>query len=98
MIEHQVSLQDSLIQILTEPEELRMLNMDRLSVLDIPLGVESDAYLTHLFVLGEEIKVETRVVTSLVSLFGDIGGLREVFSSLILLLVGSFQSKAYLFD
>ena len=40
MIEHQVSLQDSLIQILTEPEELRMLNMDRLSVLDIPLGVE----------------------------------------------------------
>lgn len=48
--------------------------------------------------MSEEVKVEKRVVTSLISLFGDIGGLREVFSSLIVLIVGSYQSKAFLFD
>ena len=75
-----------------------MLNMDRLSVLDVPLGLEPDAYFSYLFDMGEEIKVEARVVTSLISLFGDIGGLREVFASLVVLLLGSFQSKAYLID
>ena len=48
--------------------------------------------------LSNEIKIEARVVNSLLGLFGEIGGLREVFFSIIFILVGSLQSKKFLID
>ena len=39
--------------------------------------------------LGNEINVEARVVNSLLGLFGEIGGLREVFFSIIFIVVRS---------
>ena len=39
--------------------------------------------------LSNEVKIESRVVNSLLGLFGEIGGLREVFFSIILIVVAS---------
>ena len=56
-----------------------MLNMDQLTGGEFDLGNEKDAYISYLFDISDEVKVEKRVVTSLIILFGDIGGLRELF-------------------
>lgn len=65
MIEHRVSLEDDLSQILTEPSEFKYINLDRGSRFEVAVGAEKDAYFTYLFDLSQEIRIEKRTVTSL---------------------------------
>ena len=48
--------------------------------------------------LGEEIKIEKRVVTSFPALFGDLGGLFDFLSYLVVFLIGGYQASAFRFD
>ena len=98
IVEHRVSLQDHKFQLFTKAETFSMLNLDKLSIIEIPLGKDPNAYFTYLFDLSQEIKVENRVVEGFFDLFGEIGGLREVFVSVIMIFIGSVQSKAFLFN
>ena len=51
IVEHRISLQDSLLQLMTEPEEFTMVNLDRLTKLSLPMPpslAENDSLLeTH---------------------------------------------------
>lgn len=85
-----MALEDSLYQILTEPQEFSMLNLDRLTRFEIPLQDKSGDVLHAVNIdLDGNIQIEQRVVTSLPSFFGEIGGLRDFFQQTILLLIGS---------
>ena len=61
-----------------------MLNLDENSIIEIPLDKDPNAYFTYLMDLSQEIRVENRVVETIFDVVGDIGGLREVFVSIIL--------------
>ena len=42
-----------------------------------------------LFFISQKIEIEKRVVTDFISLFGDVGGIKEVIASLIAISIGS---------
>ena len=48
--------------------------------------------------VGPQIKIEKRKVTSLASLFGELGGLNDFFASFIVIIISSFQANAFLVD
>jgi hypothetical protein len=48
--------------------------------------------------MSEKIKVEGRVVKSFTKLFGIIGGLRDFFSTVALVLIGNFQARKFAYD
>jgi len=75
-----------------------MLNLDRLSGLDIPFPPEEGARHAYYIDLSTEIRVEKREVLSLPSLFGEIGGLNDFLATIIVFLIGTFQAKAFSFD
>ena len=65
------------------------MNLERQEPLEISLD-NSESIASFYFQLGTTVKIESRVVNSLPELFGSIGGLREFFSTLTLLLIGGF--------
>ena len=69
--------------------------MDRNSRYEVAVGAEVDAYFTYLIDLSQEIRIEKRQVTSLPSLFGEVGGLRDFMATLAVLIIGGVQSKAF---
>ena len=75
-----------------------MLNFSRDPLTEFPFALEEDAYITFYIDMSKEIKIEARVVNSLFDLFGSIGGLKEVFASFILLVIGGFQTKRFLIE
>ena len=52
-VEHRVSLEDGLAQILTQPNEFSMLNLYKTDILNVPLAIEPDAIITYLFDLSQ---------------------------------------------
>ena len=46
--------------------------------------------------MSEMIKIEKRKVNSLPSLFGELGGLNEIFASTIMILISGFQANSFL--
>jgi hypothetical protein len=50
---------------------------------------------SYVFNLSQTIKVEERQVTSLPGLFGDLGGLYEFFATVIVTLIGAYQTKVF---
>ena len=52
LIEHKISLEDSLIQILTQPEEFSLLNIDRASRTQLVRPRDSDDIVTYVFDLS----------------------------------------------
>lgn len=64
--EHDVTLEDDLVQIMTQPEPFTMLNLDRNSRLEIPASSQSDqVFFMYMFDLSNKILVEKRQVKSL---------------------------------
>ncbi len=98
LVETRVSLQDSLLQLMTEPEKFSMLNLNRLDRLKVPFPTSPDSFKEFWFDLSVEVKIEKRVVNSLPSLFGEVGGLNDLLATLVLLLIGMFQANAFIFD
>ena len=98
IVEHRVSLQDSLLQLMTEPEEFTMVNLDRLTKLSLPMPPSPGSFREYWVDLSTEIKIEKRVVNSFPSLFGEVGGINELLATLVLLLIGMFQANAFIFD
>ena len=98
-IEHQISLEDSLIQILTEPEEFSLLNLDLNShfVIDFDYMPE-EVFTQYRFDLSQRIIIEKRQVTSLPTLFGDLGGLYEFIATIVITLIARIQAKSFAFD
>ena len=83
---------------MTEPEEFSMLNLDRLNKLKLPFPASPDSFKEFWFDLSVEIKIEKRVVKSLPSLFGEVGGLNDLLGTFVLLFIGMFQANAFIFD
>ena len=46
--------------------------------------------------MSPEIKIEKRKVNSLPSLFGELGGLNEIFASAIVIILSGYQANAFL--
>ena len=46
--------------------------------------------------MSHKIKKEKRKVNSLPSLFGELGGLNEIFVSTIVLIISGFQANSFL--
>ena len=67
-IEHQITLQDSLVQIMDSPEEFSLLNVDSTSKtewnLDAKKNIEN-AFFMCVFDLSQKVQVETRKVVAL---------------------------------
>ena len=65
VIEHRVELQDNLMQILIQPEELMLLNVEKLSELTRDSPITDSKRLELIFTLSQKIVVEKRSVKSL---------------------------------
>ena len=99
MIEHQIALEDSLIQIMTEPEEFSLLNLDMNSYIYFQRNNLPEAVFTqYRFDLSQKIIIEKRQVTSLPTLFGDLGGLYEFIATIAITLIARIQAKSFAFD
>ena len=48
--------------------------------------------------ISQQIEIERRIVISLASLFGELGGLNDFFGSFIVLIISSYQSNSFLVD
>ena len=84
---------------MTEPEEFSLLNLDKNSLLTVAQKTNDDSLVsTYRFNLSQTIKVEKRQVTSLPALFGDLGGLYEFLATIVMTVIGSYQTKAFTFD
>jgi len=83
---------------MTEPEEFSMINLDRLSKINLPFPPDADSIINYWIDLSQEVKIEKRVVTSLPSLFGEAGGLNDFLGSFVFLFVGQLKAKAFTFD
>lgn len=66
--------------------------------LKLALAPEDESPFTLWLTLGTTVSVESRVVTSLPALFGEIVGLRDFFNFIIVLAIGSSQAKMFKFD
>ena len=88
LIETQVELEDSIWQLMTEPQELSFFNVDRNSKIDYPVIQKEDVQFALMFDVSQQIQIEKRQVTSLPSLFGDVGGINEFLSTMIILVIG----------
>jgi hypothetical protein len=64
----------------------------------LPNIISDETRFSYLFELCQEIKIEKRVVTSLPSLFGEVGGLGDIIRILIALIIGRMQAKLFTFD
>ena len=96
--EHQISLEDNLVQIFSEPTTKSLLNLDFSTKRELGLPTDSDSLLTLYFDLSEKIKVESRVVTNIPTLFSDLGGLYSFFATIVVLMLGRIHGKLYLID
>jgi len=76
------------------------LNLDNLSKVEfnVPAIKSAETRFSYLFELSQEIKIEKRIVTSLPSLFGEVGGLGDIINLLIALIIGRIQEKLFTFD
>ena len=57
-----------------------MLNIDKKSKTEYYVSIDQSNYVEYMFQLGSQIEIEKRKVTSLPSLFGEIGGLNDFFA------------------
>ena len=96
-VESQITLEDSLWQIFSEPQEITLLNIDLLLRTEFTMP-DMTSHLTYYFDLSKEVYREGRQVTSFPSLFGDISGLRDFFNFLIMLAISSSQTKMFQFN
>lgn len=95
-VEHEVSLEDSWVQLMTEPVEFSMLNLDLSQPTkgDWP-ATNPNALLEYNFDLSQRIQVESRTVMSFPQIFGDLGGLYEFLATITIFLIGRYQSKVF---
>ena len=83
---------------MTGSNEFSMLNIDINSRLDIEAFVNQDSYIEFDLEIGPQIEIEKRKVTSLPSLFGEIGGLNDFFASFIVFIISGFQANSFILD
>ena len=96
--EHQISLEDSLVQIMTSPEEFNFLNFDASSAVQVEFPrdkTSEDLVFAYNFDLSQSISVEHRYVLSFPELFGILGGLYEFLASSVIFLVGHYNSSMF---
>ena len=76
-----------------------MLNLDRQSRSESRYALDYENIDFQIdFEISTEVKIEKRIVTSLPSLFGEIGGLNDFFAAAILLFISVFQANLFLVD
>ena len=64
-----------------------MLNVDPKSRTEIDVLVNPTSYMEYAIEVGPQINIEKRKVTSLPSLFGEIGGLNDFFASFVVFII-----------
>lgn len=75
-----------------------MLNVERQIPFEISVRREPEDRASFFFDLDQQIKIEKRVVNSLPSVFGEIGGFGELLRQFVALLIGGYQAKAFFGD
>ena len=87
-------LEDSRIQIMTSPAFLNFLNLES----SPPTEGISQRLIPHLkdvvfqynFDLSTKINVENRTVLSVPAVFGELGGLSAIFSTVVIYIIGRY--------
>ena len=75
-----------------------MLNLDSKSKLEVAAFVDQNSYIECQFEIGNQIEIEKRKVTSLPSLFGEIGGLNDFFASFVVFIISGYQANSFILD
>ena len=75
---------------MTGSNEFSVLNIDKNSRLPYDAYVNQDSYIEYLIEVGPQIEIEKRKVTSLPSLFGEIGGLYDFFILIVMFIISGF--------
>ena len=75
---------------MTGSNEFSMLNIDKHSRLEHQKWINQNSYLEYTLNMGPQIKIEKRIVTSLPSLFGEIGGLYDFLILIVLFIISGF--------
>ena len=75
---------------MTGSNEFSMLNIDRNSRQQLHKFINQNTYIEYVMEVGPQIEIEKRKVTSLPSLFGEIGGLNDFFISFIVFIISSY--------
>jgi len=94
----EVSLQDRIWQLFTEPEEFTMLNFDTESFKQSgasTLPTDKPNYYSLVIERNALKKIQKRVVYDLLTMFGDIGGIQDFIYLTFSFLVGTFNAKSF---
>ena len=67
-----------------------MLNIDPKSRTKRDAFVNQNSYMEYAIEVGPQVNIEKRKVTSLPSLFGEIGGLNDFFASFVVFIISGF--------
>lgn len=65
---------------MTGVNKFSMLNFDKASRYESEMFNDPDLYMEYVLEIGFKVEIEKRKVTSLPSLFGEIGGLNDFFA------------------
>ena len=75
-----------------------MLNIDKTSRKNMDGFLDPNLYIEYVLEMGSKVEIEKRKVTSLPSLFGELGGLNDFFTKFIVLIIGGYQANSYVLD
>ena len=72
---------------MTKSNNFAMLNIDTFSRIEYDVFINPNSYIEYQLDVGPRVEIEKRKVTSLPSLFGEIGGLNDFFASFIVFII-----------
>ena len=75
---------------MTGSNEFSLLNIDKNSKLSQNTFINPESYFECTLEVGPQIEIEKRKVTSLPSLFGEIGGLYDFFILIVVFIISGF--------
>ena len=75
---------------MTGSNEFSMLNINRNTRLPMEAFINQNSYVEYNLEVGPQIEIEKRKVTSLPSLFGEIGGLNDFFASFVIFIISGY--------
>ena len=83
---------------MTESNKFTILNIDPNSKAKTDALVSQNSYVEYVLEVGPRVEIENRKVTSLPSLFGEIGGLNDFFASFVVFIISGFQANSFILD
>ena len=98
LIEHRATLMDELFQLISSPKEFSHLNTIQEGIAVVSENHDENNFISFIFDLALEVKIENRTVNSISGMFGNVVGTKDFLVFIFSFLIGSYPSYRHLQD